>query len=38
MSIVSLLIPFVLAYIFIAWRAIDRKPLTEDEILEGEAY
>ena len=29
---VSLLIPFVLAYIVYAWRAIDRKELTMDEI------
>ena len=38
MSVVSLLIPFVLAYIFAAWRAIDRKPITEDEIMNGESY
>ena len=38
MSVVSLLIPFVLAYIFFAWRAIDRKPLTEEEIMNGEGY
>ena len=38
MSVVSLLIPFVLAYIFVAWRAIDRKPITEDEIMNGESY
>lgn len=38
MSVVSLLIPFVLAYIFVAWRAIDRKPLTEEEIMNGEGY
>ena len=38
MSVVSLLIPFVLAYVFVAWRAIDRKPITEDEIMNGESY
>ena len=38
MSVVSLLIPFVLAYIFAAWRAIDRKSITEDEIMNGESY
>lgn len=32
MSLVSLLIPFVLAYIFWAWRAMDRKSITTDEI------
>lgn len=32
MSIVSLLIPFVLVYIFYAWRALDRKPITPAEI------
>lgn len=38
MAIVSVLIPFVLAYIIYAWRAIDRKKLTKDEISKGEAY
>ena len=38
MAIVSLLIPFVLAYIVIAWRAIDRKRITQEEIEQGEAY
>ena len=32
MAYVSILVPFVLAYIFYAWRAIDRKPITADEI------
>lgn len=32
MSYVSLLIPFVLAYIFIVWRAIDKKKIDIDEI------
>ena len=38
MSVVSLFIPFVLRYIFWAWRAIDKKQITEEEILDGEAY
>ena len=32
MSIVSLLIPFVLAYIIYAWRALDRVKITAEEI------
>lgn len=32
MSIVSLLIPFVLAYIWYAWRALTRTPITSEEI------
>lgn len=36
MSIVSLLIPFVLAYIFYAWRAIDRKKITRHEMGQDE--
>ncbi|MGM9701743.1 MAG: cytochrome d ubiquinol oxidase subunit II [Prevotella sp.] len=38
MSVVSLLVPFVLAYIVYAWRAIDKRKLTHDEIESGEAY
>ena len=38
MAIVSLLIPFVLAYIVYAWRAIDSKKIDKEEIAEGEAY
>ena len=38
MAIVSLLIPFVLAYIVFAWRAINRKRITQEEIEQGEAY
>ena len=38
MAWVSLLIPFVLAYIVYAWRAIDSKPIDRQEIAEGEAY
>lgn len=36
MSVVSLLIPFVLAYIFYAWRSIDRKKIDAQEMLEDE--
>ena len=32
MSIVSLLIPFVAAYIWYAWRAMNRKPITREEV------
>lgn len=32
MSVVSLLIPFVLAYIFYAWRCIDRKQIDANEM------
>ena len=35
---VSLLVPFVLAYIVYAWRAIDSKKLDQDEIRSGHAY
>ena len=38
MTYVSLLIPFVLAYIFYAWRAIDNKPIDKEEIANDEAY
>ena len=33
MFYVSLLVPFVLAYIVYAWRAIDKKKITKDEIV-----
>ncbi|MBQ8423395.1 MAG: cytochrome d ubiquinol oxidase subunit II [Coprobacter sp.] len=36
MSIVSLLIPFVLLYIVWAWRAMDRKSITEEEMNDNE--
>lgn len=36
MSIVSLLIPFVLAYIFYVWRAMDKKPITASEMESNE--
>ena len=32
MSIVSILVPFVLAYIIWAWHAIDKKDITHDEL------
>jgi len=38
MFYVSLIIPFVLAYIVYAWRAIDKKKLTKEEINDGHAY
>lgn len=38
MAVVSLFIPFVLAYIAYAWYALDRKKITIDEIEDGEAY
>ena len=38
MFYVSLLIPFVLAYIVYAWYAIDKKVLTQDEIDSDHAY
>ena len=36
MSVVSLLIPFVLAYIFYVWRAMDKKPITATEMESNE--
>jgi cytochrome d ubiquinol oxidase subunit II len=38
MAIVSLLIPFVLAYIAYAWYAIDKKKIDKSEISQGEVY
>ena len=38
MFYVSLLVPFVLAYIIYCWRAIDSKKLTKDEIKTDHAY
>ncbi len=32
MSIVSIMIPFVLAYIIVAWRSINKKKITEEEM------
>jgi cytochrome bd ubiquinol oxidase subunit II len=36
MSVVSILVPFVLAYIIYAWHAIDKRSLTKDELKEDE--
>lgn len=38
MSVVSLLVPFVLAYIFYAWRQIDKKKITREELKDGQGY
>ena len=38
MFYVSLLVPFVLAYIVYAWRAIDKKKLTKEELRNEHAY
>ena len=38
MAIVSILIPFVLAYIIYAWQSIDKKKINKDEITHGDAY
>lgn len=39
MSIVSLLVPFVLAYIFYAWRALEKKKLGLDDLkTDGHTY
>ena len=38
MFYVSLLVPFVLAYIVYSWRAIDKKKLTREEIRNDHAY
>lgn len=38
MTFVSILVPFVLAYIVYAWRAIDSKRIDRKEISEDEAY
>lgn len=35
MAYVSILVPFVIAYIFYAWRSIDRNKITEKEMDEG---
>jgi len=32
MSYVSLMIPFVLAYIFYAWRSMNKKPISQEEL------
>ncbi len=39
MTVVSFFIPFVLAYIVYAWRALDKKSITEEEIMnDQDAY
>ena len=38
MFYVSLFVPFVLAYIVYAWRAIDKKKITQEEIKNDHAY
>ena len=38
MFYVSLLVPFVVAYIAYAWYAMDKKKLTKEEVSEEEAY
>lgn len=39
MSYVSILVPFVLAYIFYAWRSLDKKKITDEEMSSsGHAY
>ena len=35
MAYVSILVPFVLAYIFYAWRSIDNRKIDKKEISEG---
>ena len=38
MAVVSLIIPFVVAYIAYFWRQMDKKSLTSDELTHGEKY
>ncbi len=38
MAVVSLLIPFVLAYIAYCWRSLDKKKIDKQEIRQGEVY
>lgn len=38
MSVVSILVPFVLAYIVYAWYSIDKKKLDKEELTTDEAY
>lgn len=38
MSIVSLFIPFVLAYIVYVWYAMDKDKITKEEVKEGDVY
>lgn len=38
MSVVSVLIPFVLAYIVYVWRVMDRKKINKEDVTEVDAY
>jgi cytochrome d ubiquinol oxidase subunit II len=38
MAIVSLFVPIVLAYIFYAWRALEKTGTTIDEINDAESH
>jgi len=38
MAVVSLLIPFVLAYIAYCWYSLDKKKIDKDEITRGDVY
>lgn len=38
MSVVSLLIPFVVLYIWYAWRALSRRPVTAEEMQSSEGH
>jgi cytochrome d ubiquinol oxidase subunit II len=38
MAVVSLLIPFVLAYIAYCWYSLDKKKIDKDEIARGDVY
>ena len=38
MALVSILIPFVLAYIAYAWWSLDKKKIDEKDVNEGHAY
>lgn len=38
MSYVSILIPFVLAYIFYAWRSLDLRKITSKEMEDGKGH
>lgn len=38
MAVVSLLVPFVLAYIYYAWKSIDSKKMDRDELKSGDIY
>lgn len=38
MAVVSILVPFVIAYIVYAWYSIDKKKLDKEELLTDEAY